>query len=68
MRDGRALAGTRGHIFPGEEAVSPLLQWTHVPARAQADVPVLYPRAVAETTPALSRVPREGREETVTHA
>jgi hypothetical protein len=50
VRDARPLAGTRGHVFPGDQAVSLLNQWTRVPARAHADVPVLYPTA-AEVQP-----------------
>jgi hypothetical protein len=43
VRDTRARAGTAGHISAGDQPVSPLRQWTQAPARARADVPVLYP-------------------------
>src|SRR5918995_3827321 len=43
VRDRRPRPGTRGHGLAGNRAVSPPLEWTHVPARARAGVPVLYP-------------------------
>src|SRR5215203_6169674 len=41
--DARPRPGTRGRVFPVDHTVSALWQWTRVPARARADVPVLYP-------------------------
>ena len=43
VRDARPLAGTRGHVLAGNQALSRPSGWTRVPARARADVPVLYP-------------------------
>src|SRR5918999_5314454 len=45
VRDARPLAGTAGHAFSGDQAVSALEEWTRVRARARADVPVSYPEA-----------------------
>ena len=44
--DARPRKGTRGHVLAGNQAVSRPLEWTRVPARAQADAPVLYPRCL----------------------
>ena len=41
----RARPGTRGHVSPANRAVAVRLSCPPVPARAQADVPVSYPRA-----------------------
>ncbi len=43
VNGGRPLAGTSGHVYAANDPVSPLLEWTHVPAGAPAGVPVLYP-------------------------
>jgi hypothetical protein len=44
VRDGRARAGTRGHVLAAIKRFYADLQWTCVPARARPDVPVSYPR------------------------
>ena len=46
VRDGRPRAGTRGHVLAGNQVVSRPSEWTRVPARARAYVPVLYPRCL----------------------
>jgi hypothetical protein len=38
--------GTRGHVLPANRASEPCLSCPRVPGRAQADVPVSYPRRV----------------------
>jgi hypothetical protein len=43
VRDARPLAGTGRQSLAGNRAVLQLEQWTRMPARARADVPVLYP-------------------------
>ena len=43
VRDARPPAGTRGHVSPGDEAVSLRKEWTRVPTRGRPEVPVLYP-------------------------
>jgi hypothetical protein len=60
-RDGRPLAGTGGHVFPGDEAVPRLIQWTRIPARARADVPVLYPPGADVQADATDATSRRGR-------
>jgi hypothetical protein len=42
----RARPGTRDHVFAANRAFGPWLACPRVPARAQADVPVSYPRRV----------------------
>src|SRR5918992_2963055 len=44
--DARPRKGTRGDVLAGNQAVSRPSEWTRVPARARADVPVLYPRCL----------------------
>ena len=44
VRDGRPLASSRGHVSAGNWTVLEGNEGTGVPARARADVPVLYPR------------------------
>jgi hypothetical protein len=44
--DGRPRKATHGHVLAGNQAVSRPSEWTRVPARARADVPVLYPRCL----------------------
>jgi hypothetical protein len=60
VRDARPRAGTCGHLIAGNWPVLPLLRWTRIPARARADVPVLYPtpylRAPEPALTFLSRV------------
>src|SRR5918992_1514508 len=41
--DARPRKGTRGDVLARNQAVSRPSEWTRVPARARADVPVLYP-------------------------
>jgi hypothetical protein len=43
----RARPGTRDHVSPANLPFAACLPCTRVPARAQADVPVSYPRLVA---------------------
>jgi hypothetical protein len=43
VRDARPREGTRGHVLAGNSMILQLKQWTRVPARARAYVPVLYP-------------------------
>jgi hypothetical protein len=42
----RARPGTRGHVFPANRAFEMCLPCPRMPARAQPDVPVSYPRSV----------------------
>jgi hypothetical protein len=51
MRDARPRKGTRGDVLAENQAVSRSLEWTRVPARARADVPVLYPRCLVRQRP-----------------
>ena len=43
VRDARPRAGTRGHVLAGVRPFERVGGGTRVPARARADVPVLYP-------------------------
>jgi hypothetical protein len=43
VRDRRPFTGTRGHVLAADRPDFTHIQWTGVPARARADVPVLYP-------------------------
>jgi hypothetical protein len=42
----RARPGTRGHVCPANRTFAACRPCPRMPARAQADVPVSYPRAV----------------------
>jgi len=49
VRDTRPREGTRGHVFPGNRAVSPLLQWTGVPAWPELTYPFCTRPTCGET-------------------
>jgi hypothetical protein len=48
VRDARPLAGTRGQVFPGDQAISRLCQWTGVSARARVERTRLVPGLVEQ--------------------